>query len=186
MLEDDAAWGSAIQSAEYWEARYARDAAGSGAGNFEWYVSYEQVEGLLEACLRRGGSVLEIGCGNSELALGLHRAGFDVTATDYAKGQIDLLNAQHADLVGGSPSQSASPRLRFEATDCRELESAYGPESFDAVVDKACLDSMLSGDADTAKLLPAGIRRIEARGSLVVISHASPEGDLGTFCVKLF
>ena len=95
MLEDDAAWGSAIQSAEYWEARYARDAAGSGAGNFEWYVSYEQVEGLLEACLRRGGSVLEIGCGNSELALGLHRArsgqaaGMDRAARSRLNQEID-------------------------------------------------------------------------------------------------
>jgi SAM-dependent methyltransferase len=193
---DDADWGSTIQNAAYWDARYARDAhhgggedEGSGAaatGTFEWYVSYGQIEGLLDACLRpRGGHVLEIGCGNSELALGLHAAGYDVTATDYAAGQIELLNRQHAALVASSAASASLPSLRFEAIDCRALEAAYGAAAFDAVVDKACLDSMLSGDADTAKATCRQVSRVlKPGGHFVVISHAAPEGDLGDILLR--
>lgn len=178
--EDDAEWGSRIQSASYWNARYAKDEA-----PFEWYCSYEQVEGLLTGCLTKGSRVLEIGCGNSELSLGLHKSGYEVVATDYAQGQIDLLNQLYADLVEMSASSPSRPSLRFESTDCRELITAFGPESFDAIVDKACLDSMLSGGSDTAEATCRQISTVlRPNGHFIIISHASPESDLGDLLLR--
>ena len=63
--------------------------------------------------------------------------------------------------------------------------AAYGADYFDAVVDKACLDSMLSGDANTAKATCRQISRVlKPGGRFVVISHAAPEGDLGDILLR--
>jgi len=116
--------------------------------------------------------VLEIGCGSSEFAIGLHESGYEVVGCDYAEAQINALNKQHKKLLGEG--------LSFETVDCRQLEQHYSCESFDAVVDKACLDSMLSGGLDTARATCAEVSAVlKPGGHLVVVSHASPEGELG-------
>ena len=44
--------------------------------------------------LPKSSSILEIGCGNSELTLGLHHAGYTVIGTDYAAKQIEHFEIQ--------------------------------------------------------------------------------------------
>ena len=91
MNEDDETWGKTIQSQEYWDTRYVNEKNTT----FEWYCDYEQIGPLLEGILPKSSSILEIGCGNSELTLGLHQAGYAVIGTDYAAKQIEHLKQSH-------------------------------------------------------------------------------------------
>jgi SAM-dependent methyltransferase len=171
--DEDEIWGQRIQSKQYWENRYKNERGET----FEWYCTYEQVGPLLESTFcnkniqKEDCHVLEIGCGNSEITLGLHDAGYNVIGSDYAEEQINFLKQQH-------------PHVQFDHVDCRELLHMYGKQRFHSVVDKACLDSMLSGGSNGKKTAMKTCEQVDHvlkdGGSFVVISHADPETELGT------
>ena len=175
--QDDEEWGQKIQSQQYWEDRYQKDSTANAT--FEWYLDYDSLGGLLEGIIPRSQHrVLEIGCGNSELALGLYNAGYNVVASDYAKQQILHLRQQYRQQI-----QATSPTLTFDHVDCRNLWDKYGAEAFQAVVDKACLDSMLAGGEEGKMSAMETCKQVDRilrdGGHFVVVSHAHPETALG-------
>ena len=172
MNEDDETWGKTIQSQEYWDTRYVNEKNTT----FEWYCDYEQIGPLLEGILPKSSTILEIGCGNSELTLGLHHAGYTVIGTDYAAKQIEHLKQTHPQ----------GPE--FQHVDCRQLISKYGAMTFNAVVDKACLDAMLSGgDEGKATAIETCVQVgqvLKENGYFIVVSHAHPETELGNILLS--
>lgn len=176
--DSDEQWGTTIQSTSYWEQRYQKDATANTT--FEWYCDYEQVGPLLEGIIKVGTKVLEIGCGNSEISLGLYNAGYTVIGSDYATEQINHLHTQYATEIASSTTAHS---LEFAAVDCRHLSDNYEADTFEAVVDKACLDSMLSG-GDAGKVVAMATctqvdKVLRGGGSFIVVSHAHPETELG-------
>jgi len=188
---DDELWGQQIQKQTYWDDRYATEQK-----PFEWYCDYASIQPLLSQVLgpppssspsppspsssssssssppqkKQTNTILEIGCGNSELTVGLAKDGYDVIGTDYAATQIQSL-------------QNEYPTIKFEHVDCRALQSSFGVERFSCVLDKACLDSMLSGGEEgktTAMMTVEQVDQVlQGNGHFVVISHADPETELG-------
>jgi len=78
---------------------------------------------------------------------------------------------------------ATSPTLTFDHVDCRQLWDKYGAEAFQAVVDKACLDSMLSGGEEGKIIAMETCKQVDRilrdGGHFVVVSHAHPETALG-------
>jgi SAM-dependent methyltransferase len=118
---------------EYWAARYAasaeRDDGGGGSG--DWVCSYMQVAEALAAELPAGSTrLLHIGCGDSAFARDMHLAGYtDALHTDVDNGVIEQ-------------QRKRSPELRWAALDACDM-AGQATGSFDAVVDKGCLDIFL-------------------------------------------
>jgi hypothetical protein len=48
-------------SKEYWEQRYVDRV------EWEWYFAYSDLKPLLDKCLKKDGSVLDVGCGDKPL-----------------------------------------------------------------------------------------------------------------------
>ena len=79
-------------------------------------------------------------------------------------------------------------RLSFQSVDVAdlsEMEGRFGTSSFMAVVDKACLDSMLSGSPGTAEATCRVVSdMLDDGGTFICISHANPDTELGQFLLQ--
>ncbi|CAE8743215.1 unnamed protein product [Polarella glacialis] len=138
----------------YWERRYISAAAAvhepSGPptegheGVAEWYLSWDVLRSTLcddggplgSSVLRPPGRVLELGCGDASLAPGLSEMGFAVLAVDFSP------KAASAAFAAARCSRSSQSHrvAEFAVMDVRTLPLA--DESFEAVVDKGCFDSL--------------------------------------------
>lgn len=121
---------------EYWKARYAASSeCASGSGSGDWVCSFGAVAEAFAAELRPSppaepAKILHIGCGDSEFAREMHTAGFkDTLHTDFDEGVIEQQRRRSASLRWAV----------LNACDMRSCDTA----SYDAVVDKGCLDIFL-------------------------------------------
>ena len=181
--DDDGAWGACIQSRSYWEERYGRDVAGGGDGGgeafeFEWYVGWESISSLVMGALHLSPArarVLEVGCGSSRLALDMAlEGGFEnITAIDFAEEAISEQRRIAA-------KEHAKDAVRFQVEDATAM--SYKDESFDVVIDKATLDTLMSNGSpfEAPRKLVAQVDRVLAPGGFYfLISHADPRDEMG-------
>jgi len=117
---------SDYSSPAYWDSRYSREP------HYEWLLDYRALAPALAPLLARLGTearILQLGCGNSGLALDLHTAGYtDVTNIDISGVCVANMKVQH-------------PELTFLEMDMASM--AFPDASFDLVVEKATVDSVL-------------------------------------------
>lgn len=117
---------SQYQDAEYWDERYL------GEAHYEWLAGYSDLAGLLEEALERFGPsarILQLGCGNSDLALHLAASGYsDITNIDISAVCVANMREKYPDLT-------------FVEMDMTQLD--FPEDSFDMVIEKATLDSLL-------------------------------------------
>jgi len=167
--QSDQNWGKEIQNEEYWNNRY-KDDANKTDGNFEWYLNYDSIAGLLSNIVGKNGSVLEVGCGNSNLGIDMINDEFqNVTCIDFSGECIVQQLAKHEGV-------KKIKFLKMDATNMKGIEQ----ETFDCVIDKATLDALLSGNLDSAKKLVMEMSRVlKNKGSNVIISNVSPSSTMG-------
>eukprot|EP01043_Picozoa_sp_COSAG02_P013983 COSAG02_NODE_567_length_20212_cov_18.927460_17_plen_368_part_00 len=121
---------------EYWKARYAASSeCASGSGSGDWVCTFRAVAEAFATELQpapraKPPKILHVGCGDSEFAREMHIAGFTETLhTDFDEGVIDQQRRRSASLQWAV----------VNACDMSSCETA----SYDAVVDKGCLDIFL-------------------------------------------
>ncbi|CAJ1395242.1 unnamed protein product [Effrenium voratum] len=125
-------------SQQYWEAHFASAPSGaqddSEALEFEWLCGdWETLLPLLMPHLPKAGRILHPGCGMSRLPELVHREapGLEILSLDSSPSCVSLMRQ-------GQPS----PGLLWQVADvARPPLSGWG--SFDAVVEKGCLDALL-------------------------------------------
>lgn len=109
--------------------------------------------------------ILDLGCGYGAATWYLAREGFSVSAIDGSRVIIDLLQ-----------QRLASEGLSAALTVGDIVDLPYPSESFDCVVDLACL--MCNGPAETRKILDGVFDRLKPGGRLFsVTSSAGSWGD---------
>jgi SAM-dependent methyltransferase len=124
----------------YWENRYAastRSAAGEKERKYEWFeTGFDVLAPLLFRFLSPTDSVVEIGCGTSDLLAGLLAAGHagKLCGTDFSASAVAHMQARHG---------TADGRLRFEEMDARDM-SRFADGSVDVVLDKGCLNGIVA------------------------------------------
>jgi len=118
-------------------------------------------------------SVLVAGCGNSRLTAEMWRDGFaPIANVDVSRTVIDQMSARHKDMRG----------VTWQAMDATRL--AFADASFDAVVDKGTLDSLLCGENSTAlggRYLSEVSRVLRPGGVLFCVSYGTPDNRLQYF-----
>lgn len=85
---------------EYWESRYSLYNR-----EMDWYVDFKKIceDFKLETFLNmidngKKGKILELGCGNSSLAVGLHDIGYkNISALDFSITVIEKMKAKYSD-----------------------------------------------------------------------------------------
>jgi SAM-dependent methyltransferase len=120
-----------------WDRAYAEVHPGDEA---EWLMSYN---GPLQkalcsrlSALERDASIMELGCGNSDLCarLALNEGFSNLLVTDASPTAVNHAQHRYAGIAG----------LRFAVEDAKRLRCAAG--SLGAVVDKGTLDAICSGE----------------------------------------
>ncbi|KAI8561947.1 hypothetical protein RHMOL_Rhmol04G0380800 [Rhododendron molle] len=115
----------------YWDNRYAQETS-----PFDWYQKYPCLSPLLHLYLPPPPHlhrVLVVGCGNSAFSEGMVDDGYmDVVNVDISSVVIDAMKKKY----------SNRPQLKYIKMDVRDM-SEFEAGSFDAVIDKGTLDSLL-------------------------------------------
>mmetsp|Transcript_56014 Transcript_56014/g.103642 ORF Transcript_56014/g.103642 Transcript_56014/m.103642 type:complete len:238 (+) Transcript_56014:49-762(+) len=168
------AGGHALQTPSYadqsyWDARYEKEHV---LNNFEWYGDFASLaaplcdtEGPLGECaLQPPALVLEIGCGDSALAMRLATQGFVVVAVDFSAPALWRLRSIHSQHDGAS---SVEARCDLLLGDVRRLPFASG--SFDVVLDKGCFDALRHHDSED--MLAEVCRMLREGGRFLCLSN---------------
>ncbi len=121
---------------DYWNKRYEKDAE-----NFEWYQQYGNLKAFLLPILQKykNPKILNIGCGNSKISEELYKEGFkNITNIDYSSVVINQMQIQYS---------SDFESMKFIEMDACDMDFENG--SFDVVIDKGTLDSILCGEGSS-------------------------------------
>ena len=174
--------------------------------NEEWYVRFdawrEPLEELMQAskCASEVGSgggtgdgpllgerALVLGCGMSLLCEELADARMcdNMLAVDFSPQAVEFMQArqQEREAVAGGPDAGA--RITYTEMDVRSLDAEDG--SFDAVIDKATLDSLANNEdaeADIARMLNESHRVLRPGGVYVCLSYGGPTTRTHMLCRK--
>ncbi|KAL0907290.1 hypothetical protein M5K25_021690 [Dendrobium thyrsiflorum] len=146
----------------YWDQRYSED-----PGPFDWYQKYKTLAPLFEVYIRRSHHLLVVGCGNSSLGEELVSDGYlDVVNIDISSVVVEAMQKKHED----------KPELKYIKMDVRDM-SAFESSSFDAIIDKGTLDSLMCGQNahhNTLKMLQEVGRILKDNGVYILITYGEP------------
>ncbi|XP_010024858.3 EEF1A lysine methyltransferase 4 [Eucalyptus grandis] len=163
----------------YWDRRYETD-----SGAFDWYQKYSALAPLVNLYVPREDRVLVVGCGNSEFSEGMVDDGYeDVVNIDISSVVIEAMQKKY----------SNRPQLKYMKMDVREM-SSFDSHSFNAVIDKGTLDSLLCGHnsrQNAAKMLEEVGRVLKDKGVYILITYGAPTyrlnllKEMGSWTIKL-
>jgi len=146
---------------EYWDERYTRDPE-----PFDWYQRWSGVSELVKPFITPTSQILVVGCGNSRLSEDMFDEGYtNITNVDISMVAIKSMQEKYRDKVG----------MTYAQMDVRSMDSPDA--SFNVVVDKGTLDSVLCGESSTGnvqKALNEITRVLDSKGVYVCISHGQP------------
>ncbi|XP_040205701.1 EEF1A lysine methyltransferase 4 [Rana temporaria] len=134
----------------YWDTRYERERALPEAGGHEWFGPYEDFAHLVRRQLRSGLRALVLGCGTSSLSADLYAEGVSpIISIDYSPICIKEMTERNADI----------PEISWMVMDARQLQ--FPDESFDLVIEKGTLDSMMVDEKDPWNITPATVNLVD-------------------------
>ncbi|KAK8623961.1 hypothetical protein V6N13_065320 [Hibiscus sabdariffa] len=147
----------------YWDNRYAHESA-----PFDWYQKYPALAPLIHLYVpHRHQRVLVVGCGNSVFSEDMVNDGYeDVVNVDISSVVIDAMQAKY----------SNRQQLKYIKLDVRDMSPFQGG-SFDAVIDKGTLDSILCGNnsrQNAAQMLDEVWRVLKDKGVYILITYGTP------------
>ncbi|WKY07434.1 hypothetical protein Q1695_007128 [Nippostrongylus brasiliensis] len=123
-------------TAEFTDPKFWKQFFAARKTPFEWYGDYTVLGSVLERYLKTSDNVLQLGCGNSQLAAQMYDNGFrNVHSVDTDANVVEEQRVRNRE----------RPELQFSAEDATSM--SFGDESFSVVVDKGTLDALLPPDA---------------------------------------
>ena len=123
---------SVFKEQGYWEDRFAEE------DEYDWLLTYEQLQTHLIPLLRPLERILVVGCGNSGLSAGLYDSGFtDIVNIDFSETVIDKMKEIHS---------IERPLMRWITMDMTDMN--FDSHCFDVVIDKASMDALMVDEGD--------------------------------------
>ncbi|XP_061093144.1 citrate synthase-lysine N-methyltransferase CSKMT, mitochondrial isoform X2 [Conger conger] len=173
---------------ETWDRFYRENNAKRDFKNFEWFFGFDSVRDFIlpllrpqsdSATLRR---ILDLGCGTSALGPGIYKHSdwpVDVTCADISPVAVQLLQEQ----ARSKPFQPGNPssRLSFLELDCCRLQTQFGEQSLDVIVDKGTTDALLrsrEGRPKAGSVLKQCLGVLRQSGCLLQFSDEDPDARL--------
>ncbi|RYR22213.1 hypothetical protein Ahy_B03g067489 isoform A [Arachis hypogaea] len=113
----------------YWDARYVQE-----GGSFDWYQRYSALRPFVRTYIPPPNStVLMVGCGNAVMSEDMVKDGYEsITNIDISSVAIHMMRTKYDHI----------PQLKYLQMDVRDM-SFFLDESFDGVIDKGTLDSLM-------------------------------------------
>ena len=120
-------------------------------------------------------SILHAGCGNSELCEHMIDDGYEkITNIDFSRVVID----QMIDKYGEGEKCTLGPDVIFHQMDFTDMQGEYEDKKFEAVIDKAAIDSLYCAELGAKKVkkaLDEFDRVLTKEGVYISISYGRPE-----------
>ena len=134
--------------------------------SFEWYGDWSEIKDVVPSYCQ--GEILISGCGNSALSERMYDLEFDCLSVDYSSKVIKEMKKMAV--------KSGKKDMRFQKMDLRDL-GEFEDERFGTILDKACLDAILTDDSeevlsDVRKILNEQIRVLKTGGQYVIVTLA--------------
>ncbi|KAF9619034.1 hypothetical protein IFM89_004378 [Coptis chinensis] len=146
----------------YWDNRYVQD-----PGPFDWYQKYPSLAPLLHLYVQDHHQILVVGCGNAALSEEMVKDGYDhVINIDISSVVIDAMQRRSRD----------RPQLTYIKMDVRDMNQ-FESSSFDAVIDKGTLDSLMCGSnsqQNAVAMLEEVGRVLKHGGVYILITYGAP------------
>ena len=155
---------------EYWEDRYMKD-----KDPYDWYQRYNGIKDTITQYIQPDNDILMLGCGNSRMSEAMFEDSYqNITNVDISQTVIDMMSAYYKEKI---------PSMTFAKMDAKNL-SGLESDKYDAVIDKACFDSVLCGDnsgPNSEAMLNEVYRVLNASGVYICITYGVPEKRLSYF-----
>ncbi|MED6119283.1 hypothetical protein PIB30_010526 [Stylosanthes scabra] len=147
----------------YWDARYVQE-----GGSFDWYQRYSALRPFVRTYIPPpNSSILMVGCGNAVMSEDMVKDGYEsITNIDISSVAIQMMRTKYDHI----------PQLKYMQMDVRDM-SFFPDESFDGVIDKGTLDSLMCGtDApiSAAQMLAEVCRVLKPGGTYMLITYGDP------------
>ncbi|XP_028112483.1 EEF1A lysine methyltransferase 4 isoform X3 [Camellia sinensis] len=146
----------------YWDARYIQE-----GGSFDWYQRYSALGPFVRKYFPTSSRVLMVGCGNAVMSEDMVKDGYeDIMNIDISSVAIEMMRRKYEHI----------PQLKYMQMDARDM-SFFPDESFDGVIDKGTLDSLMCGtDApiSAAQMLGEVSRLLKPGGIYMLITYGDP------------
>lgn len=136
---------SAYRDPNYWDTRFSNEE------HYEWLKDYSQFRHLVQPHLNPSFSVLELGCGNSQLSEELYKDGIakitciDLSAVAVENKKKQLLSKGFKDI---------------KVLEADMLDLPFSDESFDAVIEKGTMEVLFVDSGDPWNPRPATVTKV--------------------------
>ncbi|XP_010269735.1 PREDICTED: methyltransferase-like protein 13 [Nelumbo nucifera] len=146
----------------YWNSRYLQE-----AGSFDWYQRYTALRPFVRKYIPTSSRVLMVGCGNAVMSEDMVKDGYeDIMNIDISSVAIDMMKRKYEYI----------PQLKYMQMDARDM-SFFPDESFDSVLDKGTLDSLMcsnNAQISAAQMLGEVSRLLKPGGVYMLITYGDP------------
>ncbi|XP_016716618.1 EEF1A lysine methyltransferase 4 isoform X2 [Gossypium hirsutum] len=151
----------------YWDSRYIQEAGGA----FDWYQRYSSLRPFVRRYVPTSSRVLMVGCGNALMSEDMVKDGYeDIMNIDISSVAIEMMGRKYEFV----------PQLKYMQMDVRDM-SFFPDESFDSVMDKGTLDSLMCGtDApiSASRMLGEVSRLLKPGGTYMLITYGDPSARM--------
>ncbi|KAG6617277.1 putative methyltransferase [Phytophthora cinnamomi] len=138
---------------------------------FDWYQRYGGLKELLNQYVKKTDAVLMAGAGNSRLSEEMVNDGYQkLMNVDVSEIVVKQMAAKYEDRV---------EQLQWQKMNMCSLD--FADETYDAVVDKGTMDSVLCGEGSTAnvaKMCQEIHRVLKPNGVYLIVSYGVPDNRL--------
>ena len=149
----------------YWEERYKS----TDNSTFDWLENYSSLKNIIASLNipKQTGSILNLGCGNSEISENMYDDGYHhIKNIDISHNVINLMKERSKN----------RPEMTYEVMDALDLK--FENNFFDLVIDKSTIDALLCGDnafINVAKMIKEVQRVLKVGGYYMIVSYGTPE-----------
>ncbi|EOA17276.1 hypothetical protein CARUB_v10005548mg [Capsella rubella] len=131
----------------YWDERF------SSEEHYEWFKDYSHFQHLIKSNIKTSSSVLELGCGNSQLCEELYKDGIlDITCIDLSSVAVDKMQNRLL--------SKAYKEIKVVQADMLDLP--FNSESFDVVIEKGTMDVLFVDAGDPWNPRPETVSKVMA------------------------
>lgn len=131
----------------YWDQRFAHEE------HYEWFKDYSHFRHLIQQHVKPVSSVLEVGCGNSQLCEELYKDGItDITCIDLSAVAVEKM--QKRVLSKGYKE--------IKVLEADMLDLPFSKECFDVVIEKGTMDVLFVDSGDPWNPNPATVSKAMA------------------------
>ncbi|KAK6241221.1 hypothetical protein QUC31_015108 [Theobroma cacao] len=138
---------SAYLDPNYWNQRFSNEE------HYEWFKDYSHFRHLIQAHIKHNCSVLELGCGNSQLCEELYKDGItEITCIDLSSVAVERMKERLL----------SKGNKEIKVLEADMLDLPFHSECFDVVIEKGTMDVLFVDSGDPWNPQPATVSKVMA------------------------